>query len=172
MPRIGKTTAKRLQIEKRRYKAIHLRKSGATYRVIAAKLAGEYGTKYSWQAAYQDIETVLRQIREETRLGAEELVRLELERYDSYLLALAPKLQQGDTSAISEAIKISDRRSKLLGLDAPIQVKIQQGIESGLELELEQFLDSLRMALDRDVFVQVLTAVGTLQTRSPKVEGD
>jgi len=37
---------------------------------------------------------------------------------------------------MNEAIKISDRRCKLLGLDAPIQIKIQEGIESGLEIEL------------------------------------
>jgi hypothetical protein len=57
--------------------------------------------------------------------GAEELRALENARLDSYLSALGPSIELGDPKAIAVAVRISERRAKMAGLDAPIEVKIQ-----------------------------------------------
>jgi hypothetical protein len=55
---------------------------------------------------------------------AEEVRRLELERYDHWLSRLAPAIKRGDTKAIGTALRISEARRKLLGIDAPQQVSV------------------------------------------------
>lgn len=47
----------------------------------------------------------------------------ELQRLDSYLVALKPKIDSGHVRAIEAAVKISERRSKLFGLNAPERVE-------------------------------------------------
>jgi hypothetical protein len=42
---------------------------------------------------------------------------LELERLDSYLVGLEPRIAKGDHQAVNSAVRISERRSRLLGLD-------------------------------------------------------
>lgn len=55
--------------------------------------------------------------------NADELRKVEVARLDRYLAALDQRVQAGDVNAIQAALRVSDRRSKLLGLDAPIQVE-------------------------------------------------
>jgi len=155
----GRTSAKKIDLVERRRKAVSLRKTGASYRAIAAKLAAEYGEKYTEQVVFKDVDHVLREALEYSTHDANELRTLELERYDQWLLSLAEKIRIGDTKAISTAIQISDRRCKLLGLDAPIQVKIEEGVES----ELRSFLEGLGAVLDRETFRKVLDAYETIQ---------
>jgi len=54
---------------------------------------------------------------------------LELERLDVMLLALWRRVQNGDERAIDRALKIEERRAKLLGLDAPIRAVTLEDIE-------------------------------------------
>lgn len=50
---------------------------------------------------------------------AEQLRAIECERLDLYLARLKVRIDKGDTAAIQTALRISERRSKLLGLDMP-----------------------------------------------------
>lgn len=90
-------------------KAWEARKLGATL-AQAAKVAG-YANR---GAAHNAISTLKRGLQIE---AAEEMVAMESERLDGYLFALATKIKAGDEKAINTAIKISERRAKLLGLD-------------------------------------------------------
>ncbi|WP_133512319.1 hypothetical protein [Candidatus Thiosymbion oneisti] len=47
------------------------------------------------------------------------MVQLEFDRYDYLLQMPAPEIEKGCVPAILAALKISERRCKLLGLDAP-----------------------------------------------------
>jgi len=49
--------------------------------------------------------------------NAEQLRRLELERLDVFFEGVYPKAIEGDLRAIDIAVRIMQRRSKLLGLD-------------------------------------------------------
>lgn len=59
---------------------------------------------------------------------AEQLRAIECERLDLYLARLNVRIGKGDTHAIQTALRISERRSKLLGLDMP--QRIEASVES------------------------------------------
>jgi len=71
---------------------------------------------------------VLQQLQEWTNLTremTEEMRTLELERLDALLKYLWPKVQVGSPKAIEVALKITERRAKLSGLDAPEKTQVQ-----------------------------------------------
>lgn len=92
-------------------RALQLRKSGMPYREIAAKL-GYSGPSSAFNAVEQAL-------RESIREPADSLRTLELERLDTSLLAIWKAVQAGSLTAIDRALKIMERRAKLLGLDRP-----------------------------------------------------
>jgi len=62
--------------------------------------------------------------RDMTQEMSNELRELELQRLDEFLRALWPKIQQGNAKSIETALKVSERRAKLLGLDSPDRKEI------------------------------------------------
>jgi hypothetical protein len=54
---------------------------------------------------------------------ADELRKMELERLDRLLLAVWGQAAKGNQGGIDRALKIMERRAKLLGLDAPTKVQ-------------------------------------------------
>jgi hypothetical protein len=167
----GTASPHKTRVAERRNEAMRLRQSGESYRAIAEKMSKTY-PKYNESQAFKDIKAVLCNLNQETDQTAHEYVSLELERYDQYLIALSQKIQAGEVPAINTAIAISERRCKLLGLDAPIQVRIQEGVAAGVEAELRQFLDGLEAVLDRETFIKVLRAINSLQTLSAEAGSD
>lgn len=106
--------------------ALNYRKQGLSYRAIAARVAAELTIpQYSAQAAHRDVAERFAELNRALSHGAEELRALENARLDSYLSALGPSIELGDPKAIAVAVRISERRAKMAGLDAPIEVKIQ-----------------------------------------------
>ena len=97
----------------RRLKALELRKAGASYRAIGAQLG------VSHQQAYEDIQRELTAIAKQSTEEATLLRTLDLERLDAMMLAIWQQVRQGNQGAIDRALRISERRAKLLGLDAP-----------------------------------------------------
>ena len=149
----ARAAAKKIALAERQQTALSLRKSGATYRAIAAHIALLPGNeRYSEGLAHADIAACLKTINTQTSLDTEEYRALELERLDTAQLAIAPKVQAGDLLAIDRWLRISERRSALLGLDAPIQLKVEQQ----LQIELNRVLDNLESALPVHLFDQVL----------------
>src|SRR5689334_22743977 len=71
-------------------------------------------TKYEVEAA---LERTLPQVDNPMRLKA---IKLELERLDQLIRPFFAKALEGDTAAASIMVKLSERRSALLGLDSPL----------------------------------------------------
>ena len=110
----SKTSIRRLQAVERSKQALELRKGGASFPEIARALG------YAAPAgAYQAVMSALRKVLKEP---AEEVRTLEVARLDAMLLALWAQVKQGNQGAIDKALKVEERRAKLLGLDAPNKV--------------------------------------------------
>ena len=116
MPTARKKTGTDEKIAKRRAKAFDLRINGANYRQIAAELS------VSIQTVSNDINGELDRLKKATAGEAERLRDIELHRLDRWQRAMTAKMANGSTQAVQQLIKISERRAKLLGLDAPTSV--------------------------------------------------
>ncbi len=116
-------TAEEDKIEARQADVIRLRVAGFNFREIAAEL------RVSVSTAHADYVEAMKKIRETTRESAEEVRSVELDRLDRMIRALETKaFGDGDTRAIDTLLKVSERRAKLLGLDAPEKHDIQAGV--------------------------------------------
>ncbi len=126
----GKYNISKLQQET---KALELRLQGLTLEEIAKKT----GFWKDRRGAYRAVTTALKRATEDNNELADELRTLELERLDKYLTTLKAKIRKGDTRAIDTALRIMDRRAKLLGLDAPAKSEVDVNVS---ELPREQLI--------------------------------
>lgn len=108
-----KTTAQKITTAERRRQAVALRLSGATYESIGEAIG------VSAPAAFKLVKTALEKLAKETDTDAVPLRELELQRLDRLQFGLWKKAQNGDLQAVDRALKIMERRAKLLGIDAP-----------------------------------------------------
>lgn len=97
----------------RRLKALELRTAGASYRAIAAQLG------VSHQQAYEDVAHELEVLAERSQAEAAHVRTLELERLDAMTVAIWQQVRAGNQGAIDRALRVMERRAKLLGIDAP-----------------------------------------------------
>ena len=79
--------------------------------------------------------------------NAEQLRKVELARLDSYLAALDDRVRAGDPASVQAALRVSDRRAKLLGLDAPVELHATVTELTEAEAELQQMLREARVAV-------------------------
>ena len=100
-------------VEERRKKAIALRLDGKNYRAIAQELGVGLAT------AYRDVAAVIDRTKAEANESADEIRSLELERLDRAIAGLMPQVDAGDPRACDTLVRLQERRSKYLGLDAP-----------------------------------------------------
>jgi hypothetical protein len=167
MARLKGSKSNKFTIAERRSKALQLRKTGATLEAVAAVIAKDFDNpKYGRAHAFKDIDDSLRDLNETCSHSAEEYRRQQLERLEDWLFRLQPKIQQGDPKAIATAIQVSDRQCKLLGLDAPVQLMVQQQAESQIDEELRSFLTSVQGLLSRDAYRELMDAVVMIGERS------
>ena len=126
-------------------RALELRKEGHSYESISEQLG--YSTR---SASYK---AVMRRLREVDRPAVSMLRELEVQRLDAMLYAVWDNVLQGDTNAVTTALRISERRSRLLGLDAPHTVEARtridvlswnQAIRDFIEIHKEVFGDGLK----------------------------
>jgi hypothetical protein len=87
----------------------------------------------SHQAASKAIRAALKRTIQEP---ADELRTLELSRLDDMLKAIAPHVAAGNLTAIDRALKIMERRAKLIGLDAPAKVDQNNTGETKQRIEI------------------------------------
>jgi len=95
-----------------------MRKAGYSYAEIAE------ATGLTEGGAYRLVKRVLKRWNEKLAEDTQEVRRLELSRLDEMLQALWPKVQKGNQGAVDRALRIMDRRSKYLGLDAPTSLRL------------------------------------------------
>lgn len=87
----------------------------------------------SLASAYREFD---RWIKELLPPQAEAARQLELAVMDRLMAALDPAIHRGDVKAISEARAISERRSKLLGLDTPTKVEHKVRVVDAVDEEI------------------------------------
>ena len=99
--------------------ALKLRMAGLSYSQIAQHLGVSKSTAH--KAVIRALDRLNQRIAEE----AEQVRRLELERLDVMFRSLWPQVLKGNQGAIDRALRIMERRARLLGLDAAQKVNVQ-----------------------------------------------
>lgn len=114
-PRNQKTRPKQLKARLRDAEAVELRLAGKVYREIAEELgyadAGE---------AYHAVQRSIARVEAE---GVEQLREVEQARLEKLHGAFWGDAVAGDGKAADRALRISERRSRLMGLDGPVKVE-------------------------------------------------
>jgi hypothetical protein len=112
---------RRVAAAEKHAEALRLRIAGGSFSQIARQLG--YASKGQ---AYKAVMAGLERWGVEP---AEELRTLELARLDELTLGLWPKAMKGDAHAVDVCLRISARRAKLLGLDAPAEHRVQGEVD-------------------------------------------
>jgi hypothetical protein len=118
-----RSLTRQVRAHERHLQALELRKAGVTYEVIAGQL-GYANASGARKAVVSALKATLRE-------PAAEVRELELARLDAMLLPLWRRVQAGDEKVVDRALRIMERRARLLGLDrktaegeAPDTVKV------------------------------------------------
>jgi len=124
----SKTSQRRLEAFERGCQALELRKQGLSYTEIGAQLG------LTKTGAYKSIMRALKRTMQEP---ADELRQIEGARLDTAQSAIWDKVKGGDVLAIDRFVRISERRSKLFGLDAPTRTNIRlEEVDAEIERQL------------------------------------
>jgi hypothetical protein len=108
---------------------LRLVEAGGSYRDIARQLGVSFG-----QIA-RDVRYVLDELAANSVETAARYRTLELARLDLLQLACWQPAIHGDLGAIDRALRISERRSRLLGLDLPVKVDLEARVRRVAEEE-------------------------------------
>lgn len=115
MSRTSDSGGRRVLARERERRAIELRRAGQTYDAIAVELGCTRG------AAFKVVQRVLVRLAAEAREDGEAVRAIELDRLDALHAIVWEKAAAGDLAAVDRALRIAERRAKLLGLDAPVR---------------------------------------------------
>ena len=140
---------RRIAATEKQRQALMMRKAGATYETIADHL-GYASRTGAFKAVMSALNATIRE-------PANELRELELARLDQYLVSLAKDLQRGDVKAINAALKIGERRAKLLGLDQAVEIKAEAIVKENVD----EVLSVLADMLPKDLFHQFLEVISS-----------
>jgi hypothetical protein len=115
---VSNTSGIKVSAADKKLRALELRKECCTYQDIADQLGCSRGN------AYKLVAKALAELTEKVRSSADDLRELENMRLDSLWSKAYDRAQEGDLSAINTCLRISERRSKLNGLDSPTRTDI------------------------------------------------
>jgi len=121
MPRHTAQPGAKERTAARRLKALELRKMGMSYRAIADRLSINGETPVSFVQIFKDVRRANRETLLASKQTCDELVALERARLDMARLSIAADVAKGKLGAIDRWLKISERESKLMGLDKPFK---------------------------------------------------
>lgn len=116
-------------------RAVAMRERGLSYRTIGKQLSVDVKTAYRYVWTHFD------ELDTEAAETLDKVRSLELVRLDRYLKRLEkaiPGAEDGGVKAILAAVKVGERRAKLLGLDAPAKVEHRELPSEYLEQTPEQ----------------------------------
>lgn len=102
-------------------KSLQLRLAGRTYDEIAQAIGWK-----NRSAAFKAVATAMKNT---LREPSDQLRNMETDRIDKALSAIWPRVIKGDDKAIQTFLRLSEQRSKLLGLYAPTQTDLTSGGE-------------------------------------------
>ena len=147
-------------VAERRVLALELRKTGAWSRGIARHSAWT-STRHMPTSGRNLPRSVRRPPAEATELRA-----LELERLDGMTSGMWPQVQKGSPPAVTAAVRVSERRSRLLGLDEPTatRTEISGWLSVDAEARIKAQVEELRDWLSFDELVALGAASDKLFT--------
>lgn len=136
----GKTSPAKARLIARRHTAFALRKTGASLRAIADKIANDPKfdqPAYNAGQAGKDIKYVIDELKQQTLQDAEDWRQLQLEQLNMAMIAIADRVRKGDVLAIDRWLRILKQQSELLGLNLlPTDRPVQEELATGIELQL------------------------------------
>lgn len=97
---------------------------------IAADSLEHFGYRISSKTVWRRIEEAIAQ---RINPRVDQLRAIEEARYDGYLAALQPDVERGDEKAINAALRVAERRARLLGLDAPVKIGVDATVHYLIE---------------------------------------
>ncbi len=114
------TDGDHIRAAERQVRALEYRKAGASLREVARLLTAQ-GFPCSHEQVRLDIKAALDDLHGDALEEATENRKLELERMDSLTIKLWKRItdDSSDDAAIQSYLKVSERRARLLGIDAP-----------------------------------------------------
>src|SRR5690606_2931307 len=121
----------------RKNAAYDLRLRGKSYREIGRELGIGHGTAQRWVQEVCDL-VVLPNV--------EAVRKQEVDRLMRYLDRLDERVEEGDDKAISLAIKISERLTKMLGVDMPTVTVVENHEVSELDLDIRRLIEARNAA--------------------------
>jgi hypothetical protein len=130
--------AERIAQAEKEARIIELRRTGATWELIA-KTVGYANASGAYKAYQKALGRIV-----EPKI--EELRAVEVDRLDRLQFAIWERAKDGDIKAIDAVLRILDRRTRILGLDAPtkIQAEIVTYDGSILEEHTQRIVDLVR----------------------------
>lgn len=134
----GSVNQRRISAAEKQARALNLRKAGYTFEQIAEDI-GYASPSGASKAVYAALKKTIQE-------PADELRKIELERLDVMLKSLWPFVLKGSPRHVEIALKIMDRRTAFLGLDAPTQVEDHRTVT--IHLLAEQMAE--RSGFDKD----------------------
>lgn len=138
-------TTTQAQREARRERVAEMTLHGYTIRQIGASLGVNHSTVVNDQKILRAEWAALR------TEAHEQLVWIQQARLEQLERKLAPAVEQGDAKAIDQALKVLDRRARLLGLDAPTRHEVQHVTIDAVDAEiarLEALMEAEQGAAD------------------------
>ncbi|MFG2734386.1 hypothetical protein ACGFX7_06145 [Streptomyces harbinensis] len=136
--------AQRDKSRAREVRVVDLRLQGWGFEQIAAEVG------YADRAgAHKAFSRAMRAALEEQAADRDELAQAELERLDWVIRSMAPALAMGDHRAAQAILGAIDRRTRLLGLDAPQRAEVTIHEPPGSEAERQQRLAAVAAELMR-----------------------
>lgn len=147
--------AEQLIVYRRRGIAAAMRRGGATYQQIADSARYPDGARCYPDGAsrahvYMDIKRGLAEAVSTLRFEAAELREQESERLDDYLLRLRSGILAGDPKAINTAIRITEVRARLYGLNEPERHEVITS--DALDVHIRQLRDEINRRAARDAY--------------------
>ena len=136
-PRRNKANKVSLEAIENQHEAVRLRKLGYRYKDIAARMGVSMPTAYKY--VMRALERQIAELNEAT----DEVRELELLRLDDLLQKILTRMDVEDdtdvfTRAADRVLKIMDRRSKYLGLDAPARQEIATKFTTENSVDISQ----------------------------------
>ncbi len=118
MASTNRNSAAKARVIKAQAQALDLRRSGLGYAEIAETMGCSVSTAHGY------IKRAMESARLQVEADVIDMRAEEISRLDGMLRGLWAKAKKGNVGAIDRVLKISERRSKLLGLDMPTKVAL------------------------------------------------
>lgn len=133
------------QVDLRRTEVVRLRRRGHIWEDIPRLIREKFGATPSIQVLFNDFKVTMARRVKEQHEEVDAARGLMLDRLDKLILGILDRAESGSLDHIEMLLKLEQRRSKLIGADAPVKSEIDDKRPAPPKLTEAQILD--RMAV-------------------------